>query len=360
MFSCMSAEKEVQKMIIEKKEGFDKATDEEFYSVLKTVAPGTNLRTALNGILKAGKGAIIAIENEWLLPLIEGGFELNTIFTPQRLIELSKMDGAIILSKDMKKIIFANALLTPDSKIFSHETGTRHKAAERTAKQSGILVIAISERRNEITLYYKNLKHSIINSNDILRKVNENIQLIEKQREIFDNSLEKLNRLEFRGYPSLHQAAKVIQKGEIIRKLALELQQDILELGKEGDILKIRLKEIMADVEEETDLVIKDYTLVDVKKSKSLLNELSYEEIIDREKILNLLAYESIVQSKPVSGWRVLSKTSLSEHEIFLLIKELENLSGIISSHPSIREFVLGRDRANLFENEIEQLKMNF
>lgn len=355
----MNSEKEVQKTIFEKSIS-EKLSEEEFFSILKTVAPGTNLRSGLNGILKAGKGALIAIENEFLNDLIEGGFKINSPFTPQRIIELSKMDGAIILSSDFKKILYANALLTPDNKLFSHETGTRHKAAERTAKQTGTLVIAVSERRNEITLYCKNLRYPIVDSNELLRKVNENIQMLERQREIFDSFLDKLNRLELRNYASILQATKVIQKAGIIRKISLDLQRDILELGKEGTLLKIRLKEILSGVEEESDLVIKDYTIIDLKKSRSSLEDLSYEDLNDREKILGILGYDSISQVKPLNGWRVLFKTTLSEQEVSILIKSFENLHSILNSNFGAREKILGAERAIIFDSEIEQIKASF
>lgn len=172
----MIEKKEIQATISNEEEETE-TTEEEFFNMLRIIAPGTNLRTGLNGALKAGKGALIAIENEKVTPLIDGGFRINARFTPQRLIELTKMDGAIILSKDMKKINYANVLLTPDNKIKSLETGTRHKAAERTAKQTGTLVIAISERKHEINLYYRKIKYPIVSTDELLRKTSENIQI---------------------------------------------------------------------------------------------------------------------------------------------------------------------------------------
>ena len=229
----MELKKEIQETIIPLPPvNHAKTTEEEFYNILKTIAPGTNLRAALDGTLKAEKGALIAVENSALHPLLDGGFKINAKFTPQRFIELTKMDGAIILSKDMKKINFANTMLAPDSKIKTVETGTRHKAAERTAKQTGTLVIAISERKKEITLYYKNKRHTLIGSEQLLRKANEHIQLLEKQRELFDRLIEKLTRLELKNYPSLNQALGVIQKGTIILKISSDLQKYIIELGK--------------------------------------------------------------------------------------------------------------------------------
>src|SRR3989338_11188683 len=204
----MEEKKEVQEKIIpSNKEGNNsKVSEEEFFNVLKMIAPGTNLRAALEGALKGGRGAMIVIDNESLFPLIDGGFRVNCRFTPQKVAELAKMDGAIVLSRDAKRIDYANVLLTPDSKIKTSETGTRHKAAERTAKQVSGLVIAISEKKHDITLYYKNIRYPIKPTEDIRRKVNENIQLLEKQRELFDSYIDKLNKLELRNYHNIEQA----------------------------------------------------------------------------------------------------------------------------------------------------------
>jgi diadenylate cyclase len=210
--------KEIQETIIPKKQNLEPVSEEEIFAILKSVSPGTSIRTALDGALKIGKGALIVIENENIQNLLDGGFKVNCKFTPQKLMELTKMDGAIILSKDMRKIIHANVLLTPDSKIKSSETGTRHKAAERTAKQTSGFVIAISERKNEITLFYKNIKYLLKSTDEISRKTLGNIQILEKQRELFDRYVSKLDRSEIRNYPSLNHAVKVIQKGRTIQK----------------------------------------------------------------------------------------------------------------------------------------------
>lgn len=354
--------KEVQETIVPKDNNGNnnsKVTEEEFFSVLKMIAPGTNLRAALEGALKGGKGALIVVDNESLLPLIDGGFRVNCRFTPQRVAELTKMDGAIVLSKDVKRIDYANVLLTPDSKMKTSETGTRHKAAERTAKQIGGLVIAISEKKHDITLFYKNLRYAIKSTEEIRRKVNENIQLLEKQRELFDSYIDKLNKLELRNYHNIEQVVLVIQKGLLIQKIASDLSKFIVELGNEGALLKTRLKEIISGVDKESSLVIKDYTYVDMKRTKALLHELSYDEILDEGKILNALAYESIAQRKPIPGWRILSKTLLPEQDIAALIKAKGSLGDVL--HSSARAYfdVLGEEKANLLKEDIEKIKLN-
>ena len=354
----MNDKKEVQKSLIQEHE--EKVSEEEFFNVLKSVAPGTNLRTALDGALKVGHGALIAVENENILQVMDGGFRINCRFTPQKLVELTKMDGAIILSKDLKKINYSNVLLTPDSRIKTLETGTRHKAAERTAKQMNTLVIAISERKNQITLYYKNLRYLLNSTEDILRKANENIQLLEKQRELFDRYLERLNRAEVQTYHNVNLAVNLIQKGYLIQKIAEELKKYTIELGKEGTLLKIRLKEIKAGVEKETSLIIKDYTNLDVKKSSALLDSLSYDELLDESNIFSALFYENHSRTEPVKGWRLLARTSLEEPEMYQVIKKAESLPKILNINAEYFADVISQEKSLKLKDELKKIKLGY
>lgn len=349
--------KEVQRKIVERNKT-EKATEDEITAVLKAVAPGTNFRAALDGTLRTGKGALIVVENDQALPLFDGGFWLNTKFTPQKLIELSKMDGAIILSEDMKRINHANVLLTPDSRIPTHETGTRHKAAERTARQAGTLTIAISERRNEITLYYKNIRYPILPTGELLRRANENIQLLEKQREIFDKQVDRMDKIELRGSSSLRQAVTMIQKGRIISKLAEDLSRSLIELGREGTLLRMRLKEITLGVDRETDLVIKDYTNLDMKKSKFLLQELSYDSVLEEESIASILGHESMIATQQLGGWRILSRTSLLDSETAALTKELQTLQNILNANQETTSRLIGEEKAKILKDELSKMKV--
>ncbi|MFH1802504.1 MAG: DNA integrity scanning diadenylate cyclase DisA [archaeon] len=351
--------KEYQKNIVEGPNKISKATQEEILSVLKSVAPGTNFRAALDGTLKAGKGGLIVIENEDTSSLFDGGFWINAKFSAQKVIELSKMDGAIILSRDIKKINYANVLLTPSSKIPTHETGTRHKAAERIARQAGTLALAISERRNEITLYYKNVKYPLIPTGELLRRANENIQLLDKQREIFDKQVEKLDKIELRGSSSLRQAIALIQKGRIISKLAEELGKSLIELGREGTLLRMRLKEVTLGVEKETDLVIKDYTELDLKKSKFLLQELSYDSVLEEDSIANILGYEGTIATQQLGGWRILSRTSLMDSEISILVKGMQELSNILYMSQEKCIELLGEERGLNLKEELNKIKVS-
>jgi len=355
----MNIKKEVQEQILPADNGSLKATEEEFLSVLKSVSPGTNLRAALDGALKLGKGALIALENDYVIPLMDGGFKINCKFNPSRLVELTKMDGAIVLSKDAKRINYANVLLTPDSKIKTSETGTRHKASERTAKQAGTLVIAISERKKEITLYYKDIKYHLKDSDEILRKVNEHIQILEKQRELFDTNLRKLNRSELRGHPSPYQAVQLIQKGQMIMMISDDLKEFIIEVGNEGLLVKTRLKEIILGVEKEMDLTIKDYTRLDLKKSKIILKSLSYDEILEKDNVFSALSIKDSFNNFNIKGWRILSKTSLNGEESSLLVKHFSNLKNILDAKISDYSQIISLEKSEVLRDELEKFKLN-
>lgn len=355
----MEEKKEVQvKILSEKPTG--KATKEEINHILRTISQGTNFRAALEGIVHAKKGALIVIETDGINAIIDGGFKINSKFSPQKLVELSKLDGAIILSQDMKRITHANVTLYPDKRVSTKETGTRHKAAERTSKMMNTLVVAVSERKGEITIYYKNFKHSLKNVNELLRKVNDRTQIIEKQRELFDANLERLTQFELRNYLSLRRAAIVVQKGRLIEKMSQDLKDLLVEIGSEGIILKTRLKELLANVEKETDLVIKDYTKLDLKKSRILINSLTYDELTDTENIIRALAYEGTTKVEKIRGWRILSKTSLEEADIALLTKELTSLGQTIHSNLSAYKHVLGEEKAASFKEEVDRIKLNY
>ncbi|MDE1848744.1 MAG: DNA integrity scanning diadenylate cyclase DisA [Nanoarchaeota archaeon] len=350
--------KEIQKKITEKNE--NSATEEEFLSILKWIVPGTNFRAAIDSALKVGKGALIVIDNGNAFGIFEGGFRINTNFTPQKLTELTKMDGAIILSKDLKKISYANVLLTPDSRIKTNETGTRHKAAERTAKQAGTLAVAISERRSDITIYYKDIRYPLIPTDELLRKTNEHLQLLEKQRDLFDNYMEKLLKMDLKNYFNLSQAIVVIQKGKLIQKIASDLKRYSIELGKEGTLLRIRLKEILSGIDKDTDFIIRDYAKLDLDQTKVIINALNYEEILDENVICQILGYENPNVNDSIPGWHILMKTSLSDSEIDSVIRKGETWKKIATSDEGFFSDVIGEEKSKTLKEDIRKMKMSF
>ena len=196
------------------------------------IAPGTPIRDGLETILKAKTGALLLITDnkDVIQEIVDGGFAINEDYNSSKLYELAKMDGAIVLSGDMKKILFANAQLVPSYSIPTVETGTRHRTAERTAKQTGELVISISQRRSIITVFKGNDRHILENTEIVLNKANQAIQTLEKYKKVFDNKLSLLNEYEFNDIVTLDNVITAIQRAEMVMKIVEEIQTQIYEL----------------------------------------------------------------------------------------------------------------------------------
>ena len=198
--------------------------EDKITNILKKIAPGTPIRDGLENILKARTGALLLFTDneEYIKQLVDGGFFINEDYTSSKLYELAKMDGAIVLSGDMKRILFANAQLIPSYQIPTVETGTRHRTAERTAKQTRELVISISQRRNIITVFKENYRYILEDTEAVLNKANQAIQTLEKYRKVYDNKLGILNEYEFNDIVTLDNVLTVIQRAEMVMKIVEE------------------------------------------------------------------------------------------------------------------------------------------
>ena len=288
---------------------------EELFKVLKMVAPGTTLYEGLENILRARTGALIVVsDSENVMKLVGGGFRINSDFEPSSLYELAKMDGAIVLSSDAKKILVANAHLTPDHLIPTSETGTRHRTAERMAIQTGELVIAISHRRNVITLYKGNLRYVIRDYGTVLAKANQALQTLQKYKSVLEQALLNLSALEFENLVTLSDVAAVIQREEMVSRIAAEIRHYICELGAEGRLVSMQLDELMVNIEQDGLLVLRDYAAnpsVAVSELKEVLASLDDNELLDVNVLIRLLGYPSGATpdlSVTARGFRLLTK----------------------------------------------------
>lgn len=301
--------------------------------VLRRLSSGTPLREALNDIVEANLGALIIISNPKTADITQGGFRVDCKFTSKRLPELAKMDGAIILSEDFKKILYANTLLIPDPTILSYETGTRHQAAERTAKQTNTLAIAVSQRKKEITIYYGDSKYILQHTETLLRRATETLQILEKQRDIFNELLTNLNVLEITSLVSIADVSKILQRIQMIKKIASIINEYIVELGKHGSIVRMRLRELTRGIELEQELIIKDY--ITRPKTKQFLSNLNFEELLDLNNLASVLFKTSLEKEIKPSGYRILLKTTLTKTEIENLVKRFNNITNLIEAEDS-------------------------
>ncbi len=320
--------------------------------ILKTIAPGTVLRDGLENILKAKTGALIIVgDSKEVMEIVDGGFKINEDCTPARLYELAKMDGAIVLSSDMKKILLANAQIMPSHSIPTSETGTRHRTAERTARQTGSLVISISQRRNIITVFKGELRYTIEESSKIITKANKALQILEKYKKVFDNNLSILNEYEFNDIVTLDNVINCIQRAEKVMRVVEEVKKSIYELGTDGRLIQMQLDEQINGLEEEELLIIKDYIAKKSSRAKperALKNIREQANSINESVIAKELGYDNFENYEEIAvypkGYRILGKVpkvpnniidnlvtyfKSFQHILLAEIEELDKVEGI-------------------------------
>jgi len=285
--------------------------------LLQLVSPGTPFREGLENVLRAKTGALLVVGySPEVMQVVDGGFSINCDFSPNYLYELAKMDGAIILSEDLRRILYANTQLIPDSSIPSIETGIRHRTAERVAKQTGKLVVSISQRRNVITLYQGNLRYSLKDMGVILTKANQAIQTLEKYKAVLNQDLTNLSASEFEEMVTLQEVAGVIQRLERVLRIKTEIKRYINELGTEGRLISMQMEELVGGVEEDTWFLLKDYVKDNsderIREIRGGLKKLDSDELLDAALIIRLLGYphSGAMLDEPVlpRGYRLLHK----------------------------------------------------
>lgn len=312
--------------------------EEVFQKALQLVAPGTMLRVGLENILKAKTGALIVVgDTPEVIDLVSGGFWLECEFSPANLYELAKMDGAIIMNKDASRIRIANAQLVPDPNLPSLETGIRHRTAERVARQTGELVIAISQRRGIVTLYEGGRSYVLREIGAILVKANQALQTLEKYRSVLDKDLIRLGGTEFEDMVMVSELTRVIQRCLMVLKVGQEIENYIIELGNEGRLVKMQLDELVANVEEEMILMIRDYSRFPDKNPMEIFSTLMKgfeDEVSDPLTIAKTLGFgtSASVMDTPVSsrGYRVMQKLPRIPTQI------IENLVATFGDFPRI------------------------
>ncbi|SHK21151.1 DNA integrity scanning diadenylate cyclase DisA [Tepidibacter formicigenes] len=321
------------------KDSFMKDTTQ--LNCLKMIAPGTPLREGLENVLRAKTGALIVIgDSEEVMKIVDGGFNINADFSPAYLYELAKMDGAIIVSSDGKKILYANTQLIPNPLIPSSETGIRHRTAERVARQTSEMVISISQRRNIITLYRGYSKYVIQETSKILTKANQAIQTLEKYKSVLDQAMINLSALEFEDLVTLYDVATVVQRTEMVMRIVGEVEQYIIELGNEGILVSMQLEELIGNVKEDGELVFKDYNVIqdrDYSDFKKAIRGFSSEELLDLNNIVRLLGYSGNIENIDYTvyprGYRILRKIHrLPINVIENLTDHFENFQQILKA----------------------------
>ena len=307
---------------------------------LAQVAPGTPLREGLDRILQAEKGALIVIgDGPDVLAICSGGFLLDAEFSPQRLSELAKMDGAIVLASDASRIARANVHLVPNPNVPTSETGTRHRTAERVARSIDVPVISVSEDLGLVAVYRHEMKHPLESIPRLLNRANQALQTLERYKTRLDGVSGNLSALEVEDLVTVRDVVAVLQRAEMVRRIAEEIDGYIVELGDDGRLVNLQLEELMGGVEDDRRLVLKDYLQEtpgwSLDSGMESLGELSTEELVDLRIVAEVLKLpdeaSSLDSSVQPRGYRLLSKIPrLPEPVIEHLIQRFGNLQKLL------------------------------
>ena len=303
------------------------------------VAPGTALREGLEDILHARTGGMIVIADpDELSFLFSGGIKIDVDYTPPLLYQVAKMDGAIILNANATKIAMANVQLTPDPTILSLETGTRHRTAERVSKQTDALVIAISQRRQIVSLYVDGSKYMLEDIPVVLAKANQALATLDKYRTRLDQVSTRLTALEFEGGATLHDVLTVLQRSELVTRMAVEIERYIVELGTEGRLIEMQLEETMVGTASDKAALVTttstDHADEAFAGALDQLGRLPHQDLLDFGRLAELLGYDRKLNTLdyPVSprGFRILGRIPrLPKLVVNQIVREFRGLDEI-------------------------------
>ncbi len=290
---------------------------ERLRATLAAVAPGTDLREGLERILRGRTGALIVLGLDRVVESIcTGGFTLDVDFTATGLRELAKMDGAIVCDRDASQIVRAGVHLMPDASIPTTESGTRHRTADRVARQTGLPVISVSQSMHIIALYVGDLRYVLEDTGAILSRANQALSTLERYKLRLDEVSGTLSALEIEDLVTVRDVASVVQRLEMVLRIAREIEGYVLELGSDGRLLSLQLDELVSGVDVERELVVRDYVpagrrdrtvgevLVDV-------DDLSATELLDIGAVtrpLGLGGPEHLDSAVSPRGYRLLAK----------------------------------------------------
>jgi diadenylate cyclase len=319
---------------------------------LEMVAPGTSLREGLEDILNAGTGGLLAIgDPEELGFLFSGGIKLDIEYSPAMLYQVAKMDGAIILNANATKISMANVQLMPDPTILTQETGTRHRTAERVSKQVEAIVIAISQRREVISVYVDGVKYILEDIPVVLAKANQALATLEKYRTRLDQVSTRLTALEFEGGVTLHDVLTVLQRSELVTRMAVEIERYIVELGSEGRLIEMQLEETIVGTATEKAALVHDYLAHYSEEAFATameqISRLPHQDLLDFGRLAELLSYDRKLNTLdyPVSprGYRILGRIPrLPKLVVAQIVKEFGGLDELLAATDAELEMIEG------------------
>jgi diadenylate cyclase len=338
------------------------------HAALARVAPGNLLREGLDRIVKAKMGALVVVgDGPEVLSICSGGFLLDAAFSPQRLSELAKMDGAIIITADASRIARANVHLVPHPNVPTSETGTRHRTAERVARSIDVPVISVSEDMGVIAVYVGGTKHVLEETHRVLNRANQALQTLERYRSKLDDVSSSLTALEVEDLVTVRDVVQVLQRSEMVRRIAEEIDQHVVELGTDARLIQLQLDEVMGDTEDERWSVLQDYCTradeCDVDDAVAELAAMRTDDLLDPIAVAGVLrlADPRPTLDRPLTprGFRLLTKLPrMSESMIDAVVNRFGTLDRILRASVADLDSLdgMGTDGARAIKDGLTRL----
>ncbi len=348
--------------------------DEEFTKIMNFLAPGKPLRKGIDRILEADLGALIFLasnpEQYFEDGLIQLGFTLISDFLPEKIYELAKMDGAIVINNDATKILYANAQLNPDKNIPSSQTGMRHRTAEKIANQTGDVTIAVSKRRNAVSVFHKKKRHELLPEGIIFERLNQEITIAQRYKQTFFKQIEYLNNEEARKTVSLSDVAEILSKGLVTIKITQGVDKYLSELGEISGSVKLEYEEILRSIPKFVGAIIMDYHIEDLDYQKSedsieLFDDVKLDDLVNLYTISRKLGYEvssdDELEERNIvpRGYRILYSTKLPTIAVKNVVENFENLPNLMeASYEDLTNVTgIGKRRAEIILGALNRKK---
>ena len=313
---------------------------------IRLTAPGQPLRTALDMIIAAHLGALICVgDTETVLASGNDGFPLNISFTSNRLFELSKMDGAIVIDGDLTQILRANFHLNPDPSLATSETGMRHRTAARMSTLTDAIVISVSERRAVVNVYVHGKSYQIQPIAELMGSVNQLVGTLQTTRSSLDRSLLRLTALELDDYVTLADITGIFSSFEILQQAKEELETCIEKLGTRGKLVRMQLEQLAGEsIDTEYDLMIRDYASESSEENAHQIRQrfagMSAQDLSNPKRVAEVLGFDDLDEDSVMTplGLRTLSRVSVVRDGVAEKIVDeygsLQELMGDIKKDP--------------------------
>jgi diadenylate cyclase len=349
-------------------------TDEGFNRIMDFLAPGKPLRKGIDRIIEANLGALIFLAShpeEYLEDgLIQLGFTLNSDFLPEKVYELAKMDGAIVLNNEATRILFANVQLNPDKNIASSQTGMRHRTAEKISNQTGDITIAVSKRRNAVSVFYKKKRHELLPEGIIFERLNQEITIAQRYKQSFFKQIEYLNNEESRKTVTLSDVAEILSKGLLTIRITQGVDKYLSELGEISGSVKLEYEEILKSIPKFVGAIIMDYHIEDLEYQKSedsieIFKDIKMDELVNLYTISRMLGYEvssdDELEERNIvpRGYRILYSTKLPTVAVKNVVENFENLPNLMeASYEDLTNVTgIGKRRAEIILGVLNRKK---